>query len=86
MSEKNNIVFKCFYYKPKEKYNSQTQADKIKKREFLSCSSSYNYVSYVDTGAATNYQKTMPSMLETMKSLAVHLTKTDCLMKNKRKN
>ncbi len=57
MSEKNNIVFKCFYYKPKEKYNTQTQADKIKKREFLSCSSSYNYVSYVDTGASNKLPK-----------------------------
>ena len=57
MSEKNNIVFKCFYYKPKEKYNAQTQADKIKKREFLSCSSSYNYVSYVDTGASNKLPK-----------------------------
>lgn len=57
MSNKNNIVFKCFYYKPKEKYNAQTQADKIKKRDFLSCSSSYNYVSYVDTGASNKFPK-----------------------------
>lgn len=54
---KNNIIFKCFYYKPKEKYNPTTQADKIKKREFLSCTSSYNYVSYVDTGAENKLPK-----------------------------
>ena len=54
---KNNIIFKCFYYKPKEKYNPTTQADKIKKREFLSCSSSYNYVSYVNTGAENKLPK-----------------------------
>ena len=54
---KNNIIFKCFYYKPKEKYNPTTQADKIKKREFLSCTSSYNYVSYVHTGAENKLPK-----------------------------
>lgn len=54
---KNNIIFKCFYYKPKEKYNPTTQADKIKKREFLSCTSSYNYVSYVNTGAENKLPK-----------------------------
>ena len=54
---KNNIIFKCFYYKPKEKYNPTTQADKIRKREFLSCSSSYNYVSYVNTGAENKLPK-----------------------------
>lgn len=57
MTVKDNVVFKCFYYKPKEKYNAKTQADKIKKREFLSCSSSYNYVSYVDTGASNKLPK-----------------------------
>ena len=57
MTVKDNVVFKCFYYKPKEKYNAKTQADKIKKREFLSCMSSYNYVSYVDTGASNKLPK-----------------------------
>ncbi len=57
MAVKDNVVFKCFYYKPKEKYNAITQADKIKKRDFLSCNSSYNYVSYVDTGASNKLPK-----------------------------
>lgn len=57
MTVKDNVVFKCFYYKPKEKYSAKTQADKIRKREFLSCSSSYNYVSYVDTGASNKLPK-----------------------------
>ena len=47
----NNIVFKCKYYKTIEKYDETKHADKIKKREFLSCNASYNYVSYVDTGS-----------------------------------
>ena len=57
MAVKDNVVFKCFYYKPKEKYNAITQADKIKKRDFLSCNSLYNYVSYVDTGASNKLPK-----------------------------
>lgn len=57
MIVKDNVVFKCFYYKPKEKYSAKTQANKIRKREFLSCSSSYNYVSYVDTGASNKLPK-----------------------------
>lgn len=51
---KDNIIFKCYYYKPKEKYNSSFCQDKIKKRDFVSCNSSYNYVSYIDTGASNN--------------------------------
>ena len=50
---KDNIVLLCKYYKPKEKYKS-SQEKEIAKREFLSCSASYNYVSYVDTGAIDN--------------------------------
>ncbi len=57
MADKDNVVFKCFYYKPKEKYNPETQADKISKREFLSCTASYNYVSYVDTGSSNKLPK-----------------------------
>ena len=57
MAVKDNVVFKCFYYKPKEKYNAITQADKIKKRDFLSFNSLYNYVSYVDTGASNKLPK-----------------------------
>lgn len=53
----DNIVFKCYYYKPKEKYNSEKQSKEIRKRDFVSCNSSYNYVSYVDTGAANKLPK-----------------------------
>ena len=49
----DNIVFKCYYYKPKEKYKP-SQEKEIAKREFLSCTASYNYVSYVDTGSIDN--------------------------------
>ena len=50
---KDNIVLLCKYYKPKDKYKS-SQEKEIAKREFLSCTASYNYVSYVDTGATDN--------------------------------
>ena len=53
----DNIVFKCYYYKPKEKYNSERQSKEIRKRDFVSCNSGYNYVSYVDTGAANKLPK-----------------------------
>lgn len=53
----DNIVFKCYYYKPKEKYNPQKQSKEIRKREFVSCNGSYNYVSYVDTGATNKLPK-----------------------------
>ena len=49
----DNIVLLCKYYKPKEKYKP-SQEKEIAKREFLSCTASYNYVSYVDTGAIDN--------------------------------
>ena len=52
----DNIVFICKYYKPSDKYNAK-QEDKIRKREFLSCNGSYNYVSYVDTGSVTSVPK-----------------------------
>ena len=50
---KDNIVLLCKYYKPKDKYKS-SQEKEIAKREFLSCTASYNYVSYVDTGSIDN--------------------------------
>ena len=50
---KDNIVLLCKYYKPKDKYKS-SQEKEIAKREFLSCSASYNYVNYVDTGSIDN--------------------------------
>ena len=50
---KDNIVLLCKYYKPKEKYKP-SQEKEIAKREFLSCTASYNYVSYVDTGSIDN--------------------------------
>ena len=53
----DNIVFKCYYYKPKEKYNPQKQSKEIRKRDFVSCNGGYNYVSYVDTGAANKLPK-----------------------------
>ena len=43
----------CKYYKPKDKYKS-SQEKEIAKREFLSCTANYNYVSYVDTGSIDN--------------------------------
>ncbi len=49
--ETPNIIFKCKYYKPKDKYKEETNDKEINKREFLSCTGSYNYVSYVDSGA-----------------------------------
>ena len=49
----DNIVLLCKYYKPKDKYKS-SQEKEIAKREFLSCTASYNYVSYVDTGSIDN--------------------------------
>lgn len=53
----DNIVFKCYYYKPKEKYNPEKQSKEIRKRDFVSCNGGYNYVSYVDTGAANKLPK-----------------------------
>lgn len=53
----DNIVFKCYYYKPKEKYNLEKQSKEIRKRDFVSCNGSYNYVSYVDTGAENKLPK-----------------------------
>lgn len=53
----DNIVFKCYYYKPKEKYNPDKQSNEIRKRDFVSCNGSYNYVSYVDTGSANKLPK-----------------------------
>ena len=50
---KDNIVLLCKYYKTKDKYQA-SQEKEIAKREFLSCTTSYNYVSYVDTGATDN--------------------------------
>ena len=50
---KDNIVLLCKYYKPKDKYKS-SQEKEIAKREFLSCTASYNYASYVDTGSIDN--------------------------------
>ena len=50
---KDNIVLLCKYYKPKDKYKS-SQEKEIAKREFLSCTAGYNYVSYVDTGSINN--------------------------------
>ena len=52
----DNIVFICKYYKPSDKYNAKHE-DKIRKREFLSCNGSYNYVSYVDTGSLDSVPK-----------------------------
>ena len=52
----DNIVFICKYYKPSDKYNSK-QEDKIRKREFLSCNGSYNYVSYIDIGSLDSVPK-----------------------------
>ena len=54
---KDNIVFKCYYYKPKEKYDPDKNAKEIQKRNFVSCNESYNYVSYVDTGAENKLPK-----------------------------
>ena len=53
----DNIVFKCYYYKPKEKYNPDKNSKEIQKRDFVSCNGSYNYVSYVDTGAENKLPK-----------------------------
>lgn len=53
----DNIVFKCYYYKPKEKYNPEKQSKEIRKRDFVSCNGGYNYVSYMDTGAANKLPK-----------------------------
>ncbi|MCI8555846.1 MAG: hypothetical protein HFI85_04700 [Clostridia bacterium] len=53
----DNIVLKCYYYKPKEKYNLEKQSREIRKRIFVSCNGGYNYVSYVDTGAANKLPK-----------------------------
>lgn len=47
---KDNIVLLCKFYQPKEKYVGKKK-DLSKQRDFVSCNSSYNYVSYVDTGA-----------------------------------
>lgn len=52
-----NIIFKCKYYKPIDKYKSGTNNKEISKRNFLSCNSSYNYVSYVDSGAEHDLPK-----------------------------
>lgn len=49
----DNIVLKYKYYQPKEKYVGK-KIDYSKERDFVSCNSSYNYVSYVDTGATNN--------------------------------
>ena len=54
---KDNIVFKCYYYKPKEKYNPDKNAKEIQKRDFVSCNGNYNYVSYVDTRAENKLPK-----------------------------
>ena len=50
---KDNVVLLCKYYKPKGKYKP-SQEKEIAKREFLSCTASYNYVSYVDKGTMDN--------------------------------
>lgn len=60
----DNIVFKCYYYKPQEKYNPIKDASKIKKRDFVSCNGGYNYVSYVDTGAANKLPKDYADYVE----------------------
>ena len=53
----DNIVFKCYYYKTKDKYNPDKNAKEIQRRDFLSCNGSYNYLSYVDTGAENKLPK-----------------------------
>lgn len=53
----DNIVFKCYYYKTKDKYNTDKNAKEIQRRDFLSCNGSYNYLSYVDTGAENKLPK-----------------------------
>ncbi len=55
--ETPNIIFKCKYYKTKDKYKEGTDDKSISKREFLSCTGSYNYVSYVDSGAEHDLPK-----------------------------
>ncbi len=55
--ETPNIIFKCKYYKTKDKYKEGTDDKAINKREFLSCTGSYNYVSYVDSGAEHDLPK-----------------------------
>lgn len=53
----DNIVFKCYYYKTKDKYNPDKNAKEIQRRDFLSCNGSYNYLSCVDTGAENKLPK-----------------------------
>lgn len=53
----DNIVFKCYYYKTKDKYNPDKNAKEIQRRDFLTCNGSYNYLSYVDTGAENKLPK-----------------------------
>ena len=53
---KDNIVLLCKFYQPKEKYVGKKR-DLSKQRDFVSCNSSYNYVSYVDTGATNKVPK-----------------------------
>lgn len=55
--ETPNIIFKCKYYKTKDKYKEGTDDKSISKREFLSCTGNYNYVSYVDSGAEHDLPK-----------------------------
>lgn len=54
-SQANNIVLKFHYYKPREQY--QEGDENIKKRDFVSCNGSYNYVSYVHSGASEQLPK-----------------------------
>ena len=49
-SQANNIVLKFHYYKPREQYKDGDE--NIRKRDFVSCNGSYNYVSYVHSGAS----------------------------------
>lgn len=51
----DNIVLKCRYYKPTDKYK---MGDKnIKRRDFVSCKESYNYLNYIQTGATEKTPK-----------------------------
>ena len=54
-SQVNNIVLKFHYYKPREQYKDGD--DNIRKRDFVSCNGSYNYVSYVHSGASEQLPK-----------------------------
>ena len=54
-SELNNIVLKFHYYKPREQYKDGDE--NIKKRDFVSCNGSYNYVSYVHSGSSEQLPK-----------------------------